>query len=51
MARLQSIIRIRKWELDEKRRELVILEEARGECVWGGGERSRDSSMEMVRSK
>ncbi|UTW54546.1 flagellar FliJ family protein [Kordiimonas sp. SCSIO 12610] len=29
MARLQSIIRMRKWELDEKRRELVLLEQQR----------------------
>jgi flagellar export protein FliJ len=33
MARLQSIIRMRKWELDEKRRELVILEEARAAII------------------
>jgi flagellar export protein FliJ len=33
MSRLQSIIRVRKWELDEKRRELVALEEERAAIV------------------
>jgi flagellar export protein FliJ len=44
MSRLQSIIRVRKWELDEKRRELVALEDERAAIV----EQMDDLSIEVA---
>ena len=32
MARLLPIIRVKRWELDERRRELVALQELRAKC-------------------